>query len=194
MMDAVPWFFLLPPLTVAALAIGTLVYKRTGPGRARSHLRAGGEALYGEALDDAEREFRAGLALAPEHAGLLGAMGSLLTNLGRFDEALPMLTKAKAADPKDFRLAVLIGTCEAGAGDLETARATWGAIPPTSDAHLDAQLLLSQVHREAGDLSGALACLELGVTHATAARARPVRREIRNLKKELEATDGPGPG
>ncbi len=187
MMDAVPWLFLIPPLTVTALAVGAIAYTRTGRGRARKHLRAGGQAVYGAALDDAEREFAAGLALAPDHAGLLGAMGSLLCSQDRFTEALPMLERARTADPKDFRLSVLIGTCQAGTGDVSAAKTTWAAIPKTSDAYLEGQQLLAQVHEQAGELAAALACLEAGIESATTLQARDARREIRRLKKEIAA-------
>lgn len=186
MMSAVPWLFLIPPAVVTALAIGTLLYARSPAGRARAHLRAGGTAVYSQDLEKAEKEFRAGLALRPNHAGLLGALGSLLTTLDRFDEALPMLEKARAADPNDQRLAVLVGRCHEGTGDAEAARTIWDSIPAQTDAFVDAQVLLAERHEAAGDLDEAQERLTRAVETASAVRARALKREIRRLKKEIE--------
>ena len=187
MMDAVPWLFLLPPVTVAALAVGTLAYARSAPGRARRHLGDGGRAVYGGDLEEAERQFRAGLALAPRSAALLGALGAVLTTSERWDEALPLLEQACKADPRDLRLLVLSGRCHAGRSNDDDAIAAWSAIPAASGAYPDAQLLLADLHEARGRLDAALACLKCAAAQGSAVQARAVKKEILRLEKALDA-------
>jgi predicted Zn-dependent protease len=186
MMDAVPWLFLIPPILVTILALGTVVYGRTAAGRARRHLGDGGRAIYKGEADLAEREFRAGLTLMPRHPALLGALGSLLTSRERYQDALPLIEAARRADPGDLRLQVLVGRCHQGVGDDRAATTAWTKIPVTSQQYLDAQVLLAQRSEAQGDLGAAVQFLEAGIDASSRTRARPYHRDLHRLKSLLE--------
>jgi predicted Zn-dependent protease len=186
MMDVVPWLFLIPPILVTILALGTVVYGRTAAGRARRHLGDGGRAIYKGEADLAEREFRAGLTLMPRHPALLGALGSLLTSRERYQDALPLIEAARRADPGDLRLQVLVGRCHQGVGDDRAATTAWTEIPVTSQQYLDAQVLLAQRSEAQGDLGAAVQFLEAGIDASSKTRARPYHRDLHRLKSLLE--------
>jgi predicted Zn-dependent protease len=186
MMDVVPWLFLIPPILVTILALGTVVYGRTAAGRARRHLGDGGRAIYKGEADLAEREFRAGLTLMPRHPALLGALGSLLTSRERYQDALPLIEAARRADPGDLRLQVLVGRCHQGVGDDRAATTAWTKIPVTSQQYLDAQVLLAQRSEAQGDLGAAVQFLEAGIDASSKTRARPYHRDLHRLKSLLE--------
>src|SRR2546422_10657301 len=52
-------------------------------------------------LDTAERNYRAAIAIAPEHPAALHYLGVILYQRNRLDEALPLLDRAAALTPEE---------------------------------------------------------------------------------------------
>jgi tetratricopeptide (TPR) repeat protein len=77
-------------------------------------------------LDDREgaiADFRAALELRPDLTPALGELGYLLGSTGRYEEALPLLERAAAADPANSRLALAHGVTLLRLRRLDEARA-----------------------------------------------------------------------
>lgn len=65
------------------------------------HLVRGAAARQAGDLDEADRQFRAGLAAVPDFGALLGEEGSLLAERGRLDEAVDAFERYVKAEPDD---------------------------------------------------------------------------------------------
>lgn len=193
MAKLIPWLFLLPPLLVTLLALGSLAYARSPKGRAQARLRQGGIHLYRGELPQAETAFKDALALRPHDSAPLGSLASFLVSQGRHDEARPHADAAVKADPKDWRLVLIQGRCLAGLGEHAAAQAAWASIPKTSDAYLDAQSQSAALHESQGDLPAAIAALERAIEAGEVLAVRPHKAELKRLKKLLagEPPDSP---
>lgn len=185
MAKLIPWLFLLPPLLVTLLALGSLAYARSAKGRAQARLRQGGIHLYRGELPQAEAAFKEALALRPQDSAPLGSLASFLVSQGRHDEARPHADAAVKADPKDWRLVLIQGRCLAGLGEHAAAQAAWASIPKTSDAYLDAQSQSAALHESQGDLPAAIAALERAIEAGEVLAVRPHKQELKRLKKLL---------
>ena len=130
MLQILPWLFVIPPLLVVLTVLASILYSRTRGGRARRHLADGGRATANKNPSRAEEEFRRGLSLRPNHVGLLASLGSLLEAQGRYEDALPLLRKAQAADPGDAGLGLLEARCVA---EIEERAGAAAAEEPITD-------------------------------------------------------------
>lgn len=70
----------------------------------------------------AERHYRAGLALLPQHAELNASLGVLLLLSGRIPEAVPPLESFQRTQPTNPQAALYLGQAYARTGRLEEAR------------------------------------------------------------------------
>ena len=126
-------------------------------------LAQGHDHRYANALDKAERWFRHAIALNPETAEAWGALGELLAETARPQEARDALIRADRLDPdQPFRLASL-AEAEAACGEAVAAVATcrrWLALRPGS---APAYRLLAAQLLGLGDQGGAIAALREGV-------------------------------
>ncbi len=111
------------------------------PGMYLAHFNLG-NALRRRAPADAEREYRAALALHPRHAESLHALADLLIATNRAAEARALLDKAAREGLTDHDLALLRGSVAASGGDLAAADAAFreaSALDPSSAAALEAR-------------------------------------------------------
>ncbi len=126
-------------------------------------LAQGHDHRYANALDEAEHWFRHAIALDPETAEGWGALGELLAETARPQEARDALIQADRLDPdQPFRLATL-AEAEAACGEAVAAVATcrrWLALRPGS---APAYRLLAAQLFGLGDQAGAIAALREGV-------------------------------
>jgi tetratricopeptide (TPR) repeat protein len=105
----------------------------------------------------AEREARAAVALAPADAAVLGQLAGALDELGRSDEAWPLLEQAVKLDPLNFRSWNAYGTTLLNNRRYAEARIPLeraAALQPTSQQRVLVQMLL---HVAMGDLEQARA-------------------------------------
>ncbi len=182
----IPWLFLIPPALVTLVAIATLLYARTRRGRALTHLRQGGDRVFQRRLKEAEEEFRKGMALLPEHAPLVGSLASLLVEEQRFEEAGPLLKRARELDPGDMRLVLLQGRCHQGSGDIDSALELWGSVSKQSDVYADALGLVSDEQERMGNLEDAAKSLEEAISNSSVHRARPYKQELRRIQSLIK--------
>lgn len=192
MAKLIPWLFLLPPALVTIVALATVAWGRTPKGRALKHFRVGGDHVHHKRLEEAEAQFRAGLALWPDHGPMIGSLASLLVAQERFDDAEPLLAQALKIDPGDTRLRLLQGRCRQGLDDREGALSLWGAIAEDSDVYPDAMALIADAHEREGDLDGALEHVEKAIAKSSVHQARPYKRERTRLKKARDAQASQG--
>lgn len=182
MAKLIPWLFLIPPALVALVAAITLLYARTPRGRALKYLRVGGDRVFQQKPDEAEAAFRSGIELLPDHAPLVGSLASLLVEQERFEEARPLLERARKLDPGDARLTLIQGRCHQGLGEPDKAVELWSSLPEESDIYPDAMSLIADERERSGDLAGAAEHLEKAISKATVFQARPYKKELKRLQ------------
>ncbi|MEX2208260.1 MAG: protein kinase [Myxococcota bacterium] len=131
-----------------------------------SPARVLGAAQASHALGDrgaAETGFRTALELDPTSVGAALALGTLYTEMGRFDEARPWLEKAVALAPRDPEpkrgLAVVLHQAGQSDAALELLRAAERANGPTTSV----LRMRATILRAGGDPAGALAVLERAI-------------------------------
>lgn len=73
-------------------------------------------------VDPAEAELRAQLATLPNDPETLRALAVHCAQHGRFDEAVPLIEQAVAAQPNDIRLRLVAAGIHANAGNLDAAQ------------------------------------------------------------------------
>ena len=191
MAKLIPWLFLIPPALVTLAAIATLLHARTPRGRALKHFRQGGDCFFQKNLKEAEAEFRMGLELFADHPPLVGSLAALLVETERFEEAIPVLAKARSLDPGDMRLILLEGRCHQGLEASDKALEAWGSIPEESDIFADAMGLVSEELERQGNLEGAAQSLKRAIERSTLHRSRPYKKELKRLEVEINAPSHP---
>lgn len=86
------------------------------------HLQAGRTAESKRAADEAERQYRTGLELAPEQPELNASLGALYLVQGRFTDALKPLEALQRVRPEDPQTALFLGQTYAALGQREEAK------------------------------------------------------------------------
>ncbi len=193
MADLIPWLFLLPPTLVTLAALGALAFRAAPAGRARALMIEGGQHLYRRELEPAEARFRDALKLQPDHPPLLGTLGSLLVSQERFEEALPLLERAAAAQPRDMPIQLVLGRCLQGLGQEDKAAQRWSLVPPEDPVYPDAQAMLAGQAEARGDLDAAITAVQAAIRAASVHEARPLKVELKRLEALQRGEDPASP-
>lgn len=107
--------------------LSTLIEYRPDMPEARSlfalwHLRQGNVAARAGRADEAEREYRAGLAFDPQSGELYANLGVLYADAGRFADALPLFRQFAVLEPQNAMAQLYLGQTLLGAGQTAEAR------------------------------------------------------------------------
>jgi tetratricopeptide (TPR) repeat protein len=120
---------------------------QANPGAVSNYLRNGEAALAASRPDDAERDFRAALELAPRNAQVHADLGTVEWMRGDCGAARPDLRAALNAAPSLIRVEGLLGICEKRLGDSAAGAHLEAAFAQLKDAKLR-----MEVGVELGDL------------------------------------------
>src|SRR5688572_26771637 len=93
-------------MLASVLAFGNGCSKQT---RAERHLARGVQNAAADAMDLAEKEYQAALALIPDHPKALGKLGILYFQQGRIVPAYLILERAAKAAPEDLEVRLVFG-------------------------------------------------------------------------------------
>ncbi len=180
--EIIPWLFVIPPGVVTVVGFVAWGLARTPKGKAQRLLIEGGQHLHREEFEDAEKLFRQGLELSPDHTGLLGTLASLLVKLGRYDEAGPMLDKALSHKP-DVRLSLVKGKLLMETEQREEAMKILESIPEDADVFLDAQGLVAAEYERTDNIEAAIKAVKAAIKVGTVHQRRPFKKELTRLEK-----------
>ena len=127
----------------------------TGAAEARYHLGAGEAYLKSGKNDEAEEHLRRAIALVPEDAAPLAALGDLLAETGRTDSAADAYHRAIAVAPDDPGLHTRLGLAYLMLRDSQAAQESLRKALAIDRAFRPALIALGQVYQEAGKFGAA---------------------------------------
>ena len=117
---------------------------------------------YNRVSHDPEKSLEAaarGLSLAPDDAGLLLQQAAIERQLGRWDDALAHLGRARKQDPRSFQVEMVLGATLLWLRRTGEAREAIDRGLALAPAHLNLIHLKAMTSLQAGDLAGARAVL-----------------------------------
>ena len=130
------------------------------PEYAPAHARLGFIAMVGDDLAGAAEHFKRGLALDPADPGVLSNSASLLSSLGRLDEALALQEALVRRDPVNVTALFNLGSEQRRAGRYDAAIASYHTVLSLSPGNGGAHAQLGSALLQKGDAQGALAEIE----------------------------------
>ena len=119
-------------------------------------------AYYNRVMNDPERALEAlarGLKLAPDDASLLVGLGATERQLGRWDDTLAHLRRAREQDPRSYGVANVLGATLLRLRRTGEAREAIDRGLVIAPAHLNLIRLKAMTFLQGGDLAGARAVL-----------------------------------
>ena len=111
-------------------------------------------------LDAAEAAYRKILALRPDVAEVHNDLGILLAQQGKCAEAIPLLERALAADPREAKAGVLLARCQILGKDYAAAETTLSEALRRDPGQADAQLELAIARYHQENFAGARSALD----------------------------------
>jgi len=152
----------------------------------------------------AESDLTRAIELSPGFSQAYWGHSLFLGAMGRFDEALQSITRARALDPLSLPIMSAAGITEVADGRLEEARETVRRMLALEPNFANANWLLGAIEIEAGNPASAVAALEravaldpspldqawLGWAYARAGREPEARQVLATLRERREKGSG----
>jgi TolB-like protein/Tfp pilus assembly protein PilF len=158
------------------------------PEYAPAHARLGWIAMYGDNdLAGAAEHFNRALALDPSDLDVLRNSATLLSLLGRLDEALALEQAVVRRDPVNVAALFNLGLYQKYAGRLDAAIATYHTVLSLAPGRGNAHAQISNALLLKGDAPGALAEIEQETSEVTKMIGLPMAYHALGRKADSDA-------
>lgn len=159
------------------------------PGLGEAHAALGLVAATEWSWAEAKREIAKAIDLAPSYATAYHRFCLYLLYVGRYDEAIAAIERARALDPASLQIPAALGVVLFAAGDLRRAESVWREGAELYPDHLAYRINLAELYEAEGRLDEALA------EHEAISRIHPGRRRpefVAELRAAYAKEGAPG--